>query len=585
VATLTTGLAHLPIDSESDVFVARREARDLAAELGFDNTDQVRVASAVSDWGRALVSTSVPALIIFELDDAGGSLVVRITVEEPAGFARAGADGFALQSSSRLMDTAEVRDAERTVRLTKRLPPGSRPSEQAVAKLRSRFALPARASMLEDLQAQNAELLRTLEELNAKQDELVRINDELQETNRGVVALYAQLSTELEETNRGVVALYAELDERGAQLRDANNAKSRFLASVSHELRSPLNTVVALTKLLREPDSDPLTSAQDDQLRLIHAAAAQLRDMVDELLDLAKAEAGQLEPHLTEVDLIGLVNDLCTSLRPITPDEIEIVANVPADLPPMRTDPLLLGQVLRNLLSNAVKFTDRGRVTLIVTTPTAGRVSFAVADSGIGIAAEDLELVFEEFFQVPGPLQTRSKGTGLGLPYARRVVEVLGGTLSVSSTPGTGSTFSFALPLSPDTAPAAALEPLPALGSVLVVDDDLGFRHLVRALLDGAAARIIEADGVRAALQRLHESVPDLVLLDLRMPDGSGERVIDAIAEDAALRDVPLVIITSMTPTAQDASWTGRWPMLDKAQLSAGSLNTAIRTAVGSRSV
>jgi signal transduction histidine kinase len=585
---VSVGLAQLRIETEADVFSARREVRDVAAELGLDNTDQVRVASAVSDWGRMLVSSAAPALVRFELDEGPEpdvqprSLVVRITADDPAGFARLSADGLAVQAGARLMDTVDVQDATRTVRLAKRLPPGVRPSRETVTRLQARFARPVRTSLLEDLQAQNAELLRTLEQLTAKQQELVRMNQELQETNRGVMAMYTQLSTELEETNRGVVALYAELDERGAQLREASNAKSRFLASVSHELRSPLNSIAALTTLLREPDSEPLTAAQEDQLRLIQSAAAQLQGMVDELLDLAKAEAGQLGPQFADVDVAGLVNDLFAGLRPITPAGVELVTRAPAELPTLRTDPLLLGQVLRNLLSNALKFTERGQVTLVISQPSAELMSFAVADSGIGIAAEHLELVFEEFFQVPGPLQLRSRGTGLGLPYARRVVGVLGGALALSSTPITGSTFSFTLPLTPG-APAAP-QPLPALGTVLVVDDELGFRHFLRALLAGAASRIIEADGVGTALRVLDESVPDLVLLDLRMPDGPGERVLEKVTARQARREIPVVIITSMTQTGQTASSLAGWPIVSKAELTAATLSSAVNAALQGRS-
>lgn len=574
---MSTPLAQLRIETESDVFSARREVRDVAAELGFDSMDQIRVASAVSDWGRVLVSTAATAVVSFELEADPVSLVVRITADDVAGFERARTEGLAAQAGGRLMDTVDLQDAARSVRLAKRLPAGVQPPQQTLAALQARFAHVVRTSLLEDLQAQNAELLRILEQLKSRQADLVRINEELQETNRGVMAMYTQLSTELEETNRGVVALYAELDERGAQLREANNAKSRFLASVSHELRSPLNSIAALTKLMREPDSEPLTGDQDNQLRLIQSAAAQLQGMVDELLDLAKAESGQLHPKYADVDVAGLVNDLCTSLRPVTPDGVELVAHTPADLPPLRTDPLLLGQVLRNLLSNALKFTERGQVSLTVRRPTAELMSFAVADSGIGIAGEDLELVFEEFYQVPGPLQLRSKGTGLGLPYARRVVGVLGGTLEVSSTPGTGSTFTFTLPLIPDTPSAAP--PMPALGTVLVIDDEVGSRRLVRDLLGGAASRIIEADGVAAALRLLHESTPELVVLDLRMPDGSGERVLEAMAADESLRHVPVVIITSMTQAARAASSTGGWPVIDKAELTQDALAAAVAVA------
>jgi signal transduction histidine kinase len=578
---MSTVLAQLRIETESDVFAARREVRDVAAELGFDPTDQVRVASAVSEWGRVLVGSLAPTLLSFELDAGPKSLVIRITPDDAGGFARIMLDRLAVQSSGRLMDTVDVQEAARSVRLGKALPLGSRPSAQMVASLQTRFASPVRTSPLEDLQVQNAELLRILEELKGKQGDLVRVNEELQETNRGVMAMYTQLSTELAETNRGVVALYAELDERGAQLREANNAKSRFLASVSHELRSPLNSIAALTKLLREPDSEPLTAAQDNQLRLIQSASAQLQGMVDELLDLAKAESGQLQPQVTGVDVTGLINDLCTSLRPITPDGVELAARVPVDLPTLRTDPLLLGQVLRNLLSNALKFTERGHVTLVVTWPAAEFMSFAVADSGIGIAAQDVDLVFEEFFQVPGPLQTRSKGTGLGLPYARRVVGVLGGELVASSTPGSGSTFSFTLPLVPGA--QAALQQLPPLGTVLVVDDEPAFRHLLRGLLNGAASRVVEADGVAAARRLLNEWTPDLVLLDVRMPDGSGEQVLEEMAAQESLRKVPVVIVTSVTQRAHAATTPGGWPVLNKAELTPGTLTAAVSTALRGR--
>lgn len=568
-------VAQLRIESEADVFSARREVRDVAAELGFDATDQVRISSAVSDWGRLLVSTSAHASVTLEVDSGRPSLVVRITSKEATPFVDS--DSFAVQSSVRLMDEVSVDRDTRTAELAKRLPLGARPTRISLARLRERFAKPVRTSLLEDLQAQNEELLHTLEQLKTKQQELVGSNAELQETNRGVMAMYNQLSTELEETNRGVVALYAELDERGAQLRDASNAKSRFLASVSHELRSPLNSIAALTKLLRDPDSDPLTDAQRGQLGLIETAAGQLQAMVDDLLDLAKAESGRLQVDVEDVDVAGLVGDLCTSLRPMTPEGVELAARVPAESVVLRTDPLLLGQVLRNLLSNALKFTEAGQVTLVVSGPTDGLLGFAVADSGIGIATENRELVFEEFFQVPGPLQVRSKGTGLGLAYARRVVAALGGSLELSSTPGAGSTFSFALPLDPGA--VVSTRPLPRFGTVLLVDDDVAFRHVLRGLLGGAADRVLEADGPSSAIRRLHESRPDLVLLDLRMPEGDGEQVLAEMLAHDSLRDVPVVIITSMTST-EAAAVAGALPVLNKSDLNISTLATAIDAAL-----
>ncbi len=174
-------------------------------------------------------------------------------------------------------------------------PVGGRELEQ----LRIDLARVIVASPLDELRSQNLELVTTLEDLRAKQEDLGRLNDELEETNRGVMAMYSQLSVELEETNRGVVALYAELDERGVQLHHASEAKSRFLASVSHELRGPLNAIRGLAGLLQEPDSEPLTDGQTHQVRLIGSSADELLGLVNGLLDLAKAESGSsvLNPY------------------------------------------------------------------------------------------------------------------------------------------------------------------------------------------------------------------------------------------------------------------------------------------------
>jgi len=284
--------------------------------------------------------------------------------------------------------------------------------------------------------------------VRAQRDDLARLNAELQETNRGVMALYHQLSDELEETNRGVVALYAELDEKSVQLRTASEAKSRFLANVSHELRAPVTAIIGLGRLLSDESSDPLSAEQSRQIELIRGSATTLLSLVNDLLDLAKAEAGRIEPAWSEVDLKAVFGQLRGTLRPLaTRPEVAFTVEEPA-VPRMVTDEVLLAQVLRNLLTNALKFTAEGHVTLTVR-EVGSDVEFTVTDTGTGIPAELHERIFEEFYQVPGSQALSGKGTGLGLPYARRLVGILGGALRVDSSPGAGSTFTVSLPARP----------------------------------------------------------------------------------------------------------------------------------------
>jgi len=297
------------------------------------------------------------------------------------------------------------------------------------------------------LSVQNQQLIAALDEVRAQRDDLARLNAELEETNRGVMALYHQLSAELEETNRGVVALYAELDERSVQLRGASEAKSRFLANVSHELRAPVTAVIGLTRLLLDPSSEPLGSEQRRQVDLIGGSAGDLLTLVNDLLDLAKAEAGRIEPEWSDVDLRVVFGQLRGTLRPLaTRPEVDFVVEDPG-VPRLRTDEVLLVRVLRNLLTNAIKFTAEGSVTLAARA-VDDDVEFTVADTGVGIPAELHERIFEEFYQVPGSQALMGKGTGLGLPYARRLVGILGGGLRVESEPGEGSRFTVRLPAS-----------------------------------------------------------------------------------------------------------------------------------------
>jgi signal transduction histidine kinase len=394
-------LIRMRLRIEQDVFVVRQLGREVARLAGLEAQDQTRVATAISEVGR-------------------------------------------------LVDTMEVGDDENgtVVRMVRRLP-ASAPTltPERMDDIREGLAAHVPGTPLDELNVQNQQLIAALDEVRRQRDDLARLNAELEETNRGVMALYNQLSEELEETNRGVVALYAELDEKSVQLRAASEAKTRFLANVSHELRAPVTAIIGLGRLLTDASSDDLTEEQGRQVELIRGSATDLLSLVNDLLDLAKAEAGRIEPNWAEVDLKAVFGQLRGTLRPlVTRAEVQLIIDEPA-VATLRSDEVLLAQILRNLLTNALKFTAAGSVRLSVR-PVGGDVEFVVADTGAGIPPELHERIFEEFYQVPGSKAVNGKGTGLGLPYARRLAGLLGGALRVESAVGEGSTFTVRLPVS-----------------------------------------------------------------------------------------------------------------------------------------
>ena len=277
--------------------------------------------------------------------------------------------------------------------------------------------------------AEGAELQRALDALRQREEEIERLNHEL------------------EETNRGVLALYSELEGQAEELRRASELKSSFLSNVSHELRSPLASIINLSRLLLDYDGTVFGDDQRRQAQYISKSAQALFDIVNDLLDLAKIEAGKSDVRAGPVNVAELLGTLRGVFRPLLATDAVVLAidPAPADLVLM-TDEGKLSQVLRNFLSNAVKYTERGEIRLRATPLDGDRVELSVTDTGIGIAPENLERIFEEFVQLEGPLQARVKGTGLGLALTRQLARLLGGTVTVQSAPGRGSTFAVIVP-------------------------------------------------------------------------------------------------------------------------------------------
>jgi signal transduction histidine kinase/CheY-like chemotaxis protein len=360
--------------------------------------------------------------------------------------------------------------------------------------------------------------------------------------------------------------LYREIEDKGRQLEIASRHKSQFLANMSHELRTPMNAIIGVTEMLLE---DAQALGQQDQIEpheRILRAGKHLLALINDILDLSKIEAGRMELHLESFAIAPLVEDVVTTIRPLAEKNgNRVVLECSADLGTMRADAMRVRQALLNLGSNAGKFTERGRVTL-----TAARrrddgrdwITFAVSDTGIGMTAEQMARLFEEFTQADASTTRRYGGTGLGLAISRRFCRMMGGDITVESAPGQGSTFTIRLPAEVRAAEAAtdgaearrALAPVPATtrptpparGSrtVLVIDDDPTVRDLMERFLVREGFPVVTAANGVDGLRRAREVRPAAITLDVLMPDLDGWTVLAALKGDPELADIPVIFVT-----------------------------------------
>jgi signal transduction histidine kinase len=433
-------ILNVSLDHEEDVVLVRQRARQLSALLGFSQQDQVRVATAVSEVARACQQRG-RGRATFALGGAGGKQYLEVlvcpaggatTAAPAAGEPCADAPELAIVTAHRLMDACIVEDEPRgrCVTMRKTLPPQPYIDGAQLAELTRRLAASPVANTYLEVQLQNQELLAALAELRERQEDLL------------------SLTRELEDTNRGIVALYAEIEDKAERLRRADEMKSRFLSNTSHELRTPLSSIRALAKLLLDRMDGELTIEQERQVQFIAKAANDLSELVNDLLDLAKIEAGKVELLLAPVVVENMFRALKGMLRPLVDAaHVELVFDTGGVDTAFDSDEGKISQILRNFISNALKFTEHGAVIVSAgVDEAADTIALAVSDSGIGISPENLQLIFEEFSQIEHPLQRKSKGTGLGLPLCRKLADLLGGRVDVTSTLGQGSTFTLTLP-------------------------------------------------------------------------------------------------------------------------------------------
>ena len=347
--------------------------------------------------------------------------------------------------------------------------------------------------------------------------------------------------------------LFSELEEKSRQLESASQHKSQFLANMSHELRTPLNAIIGLTDMLVNNAPRFSTEKALEPLRRVHRAGTHLLGLINQVLDLSKIEAGKLELNLESISILPLIEEVIGTARPLAEQNRNNLSfECPGELPPIEADALRLRQIILNLLSNACKFTKAGDVKLQVTTSLRHSrqfVEFAVIDSGIGMTAEQMSRLFEEFSQADASTARQYGGTGLGLAITRRLCQMMGGDVTVASEPGKGSTFTVCLQLAAagvvHRQEAGLLdEEVRSSECVLVIDDDMTARELIADHLRQAGFAVITAAGGRDGLKLAKECRPIAITLDVIMPDIDGWTVLAALRGDPELADTPVIMTT-----------------------------------------
>ena len=364
---------------------------------------------------------------------------------------------------------------------------------------------------------------------------------------------------ERKTANGGVVAIYADITELKhheaelAEARDAadaaNQTKSTFLANMSHELRTPLNAIIGYSEILQEDAADKGDKAAIDDLQQIEGAGRHLLGLINNILDLSKIEAGKMDVFIEPIDIQAMVTEVLSIVRPLA-DKSENVVEVvcPADIGSFRSDQTKVKQCLLNLMSNANKFTDKGTLTLAVAHEGGSQVCFRVSDTGVGMTQEQLGRLFEAFSQADASTTKRFGGTGLGLAITKRFCTMLGGDVTVESTPGKGTTFIIRLP-DQGVAATAVEAPAPAAAAdgrttVLVVDDDPSVRGLLTKTLEKEGYRVVSAGNGVEALALAREHRPQAITLDVLMPQMDGWSALKEFKADATLRDIPVIMVS-----------------------------------------
>ena len=380
---------------------------------------------------------------------------------------------------------------------------------------------------------------------------------------RRVPGAFSAGTAELLETlaNQSAVAIhnarvFRQLEDKSHQLEVAGRHKSEFLASMSHELRTPLNAVIGFSDVLLARMFGELNERQDEYLRDIRDSGRHLLELINEILDLSKVEAGKMELDPAQLKLVPILEHGLAMVRERAERTgISLALRTEPDVDTVWADELKLKQVVLNLLTNAVKFTEAGGSVTVTARENGDVAEVTVRDTGIGIADDDRERIFEAFQRGGRGVRTTTEGTGLGLTLSKRIVELHGGRLWIESVLGEGSLFGFSLPLAPTPAPAPIPHATTATATgdgrrtVVVIDDDPLDLDLVEALLAPEGYTVVRAASGEEGVRLVRHENPLVVLLDLRMPDMDGFEVAERLRADPATAGVPIIVLTHLEMT------------------------------------
>jgi signal transduction histidine kinase/CheY-like chemotaxis protein len=538
----------IEIRYEQDVVLTRQRARQIARALEFDSQEQTRIATAVSEIARNAFQYAQGGKVEFWVEgespqsfgicirDKGPGILNLKTILDGQYTSTTGM-GVGIAGSRRLMDRFHIESTPgrgTIVRMEKTLPKRTPlVTGKRIGQIADELVRRSPQNPFEEIQQQNQELLRALEELRKREEQLT------------------QLNRELEDTNRGVVALYAELDEKAASLQKVNELKTRFFSNMSHEFRTPLNSIVSLSRLLLDRMDGELTREQEKQVIFIRKSAEDLSELVNDLLDLAKVEAGKVEIRPNEFEARDLFGTLRGMLRPLLAhnSSISLTFEEPIGIPTLYTDEGKVAQILRNFISNALKFTEKGEVR-IAAVRQGNAIAFSVADTGIGIAPENRERIFEDFVQIESSLQRKVKGTGLGLPLSRKLAELLGGRVSFTSTLGVGSIFYATIPIVyPDASPDRAIVPASlqldsTRSPVLVVEDNAETLFTYEKYFQDSSYQFIPARSLNEAKQALGMFQPIAIILDILLEGQSTWAFLAELKGNPATQAIPILVVT-----------------------------------------